>query len=367
MTLKPLAWAAATAALALAAPAHAADGGPDIKFSGYGTVAASTLSDDSLGLTRTQTQSKGVGNKLDIGSDSRLGLQAVVNFQSGFSFTAQVEAERRIQSVFGQDKEFDPEVNWLYGQYQFLPSMNVRLGRVALPVYLFSDSVKVTYAQPWLRAPLHIYSTQGFDSIDGVQLNWRDSFGGLNLSAQLTHGQSKSTFRAGGQIVTLEPDVNTAALTAEYGDWLLRLARSEMTAPFPPFAKVADKYTSVGLQYDNGSALLLAEYATRREPSQPAPVNMPLAKGDYGYVGAGWRFGSLLPMLTVSKGHAELLGSPTVSAHAVTFSLRYDVAPNVSLKGQVEQYQANDSTVFITPASDTHKVQSYTVGLDFVF
>jgi predicted porin len=132
---------------------------------------------------------------------------------------------------------------------------------------------------------------------------------------------------------------------------------------------IVDTYTSLGLQYDNGSALVMTEYAKRSQNDQP--VIGPLALGKYGYVAAGWRFGQLLPMLVVSQSKQDVfngVGRAKSIDNAVGASLRYDVAPNVALKAQVDRYGAKDTSPFITPrAGDNSKINVYTVGLDFVF
>jgi hypothetical protein len=90
--------------------------------------------------------------------------------------------------------------------------------------------------------------------------------------------------------------------------------------------------------------------------------------GRYGYVAAGWRFGNLLPMLMMMRSENELFGNKTGSFNGVGASLRYDVAPNVALKAQVDRHRADDSGAFALPRTgDTSKVNIYTVGLDFVF
>jgi len=49
-------------------------------------------------------------------------------------------------------------------------------------------------------------------------------------------------------------------------------------------------------------------------------------------------------------------------------SLRYDVAPNIALKAQVDQFKANDPEAFVTPdATSQRKVSVFSLGADFVF
>jgi hypothetical protein len=374
MFFKPLAAAAAlTAAFAASGLAHADESGPQLKISGYGTVAAAVADDADAGFRRAGNISKGTTDKMDIGQDSRFGVQANVDFQAGLSAVGQVVAKRRITGAAGDDKDFDGAVDWLYGQYQFLPSTSVRIGRMALPTYLFSDSLNVGYAAPWLRAPVHIYGTNPMERLDGAQLNWRGGVGGVNLSAQLGYGKTKALFYQKAFMPTpvlIDADtVSNLNVTAEMGDWLGRFGISKAKAPLGALT-VEDTYTSVGLQYDNGSALVLAEYAKRSQNDQPA-LGESLVGGKYAYVAAGWRFGKLLPLLMLSQAKQDFyspFGRVYTTDHTVGASLRYDVAPNIALKGQIDRYSAKDSIAFANPrAGDNGKINVYTLGLDFVF
>ena len=53
---------------------------------------------------------------------------------------------------------------------------------------------------------------------------------------------------------------------------------------------------------------------------------------------------------------------------SIGVSLRYDVAPNIALKAQVDQFKANDPEAFVTPdAASQRKVSVFSLGADFVF
>ncbi len=379
MTFKPLAVALAVATLCPIA--HAAEGGPDIKISGFGTVAGAISDDGDLRLVRNVTHGKGISDSLDIGADSRLGLQGVVTFQKGFSATAQLVAQRRSSAgaTVGtyEAKDFDLAFEWLFAQYQINDNFSVRLGRMQMPAFLLSESLNIGYAAPWLRAPVHLYTSEPFYRLDGVQMNWRANVGGVNLSAQLSHGETQSFISAGVPLplnfVSDGGGVYGASLTAESGDWTGRLGliRIKVLPPLPGVDPIKDQYVSLGLQYDNGQALVLSEYAKRTENEQPALGGLPFARANYGYVAAGWRFGSVLPMLIISKGNHATLGatfSPvTHDSRSIGASVRYDVAPNIALKAQLDQYEAKDGLAFENRGNDDHKVRVLTAGFDFVF
>lgn len=378
MKKTPALHAVALAACAFTS-AHAVEvgNGVTVDVSGYGTVAATATNNDQLEFRSKASRSKGVGQSIDLGNDSRFGIQAVVKFNADLSVTGQLVGQRRMTGAedadFGRDKDFDPQVEWLYAQYNALPSLNLRLGRVVLPAFLLSDSLNVGYAAPWLRAPLHLYSSQLMSNLDGVQANWRDSFGGVNLSAQATYGKAE----AYGVLPNLgafhidSKDTYAFSATAEYSDWTARVGTVRLNTPFTGIPGIEptihDKYVSAGLQYDNGSALVLAEWARRTQNAMPFVGKV--IEGKYAYVAAGWRFGSVLPMVIWSKADNEMMGgADKTHPSSIGVSLRYDVAPNIALKTQVDQFKANDPEAFVTPdAASQRKVSVFSLGADFVF
>ena len=376
MTRKPLALAAS---LAIATFGHSAaradDETPKVKVSGYGTVAGVFTDDGDRQFVADVSRSKGATNKLDIGQDSRLGVQASVDFKGGLSVTAQVVAKRRLTTTTrGSDKDFDINLDWFYGQYQFAPSLNLRIGRMAVPTYLLSDSLNVGYSANWLRAPVHLYTSMPFNVFDGVEFNYTRSFGEYNVSAQVAHGNAKTNIVTYA-VTPLEADPQSSVnVIVEHGSWLARIGavRAKVAAPF---GMVKDTYISAGLQYDNGELVAMSEVAQRDQNKLPALLDNKIQTATYAYVAAGWRFGKLLPLLMLS--HNSLKGTqpagPGVVLHtqqsitAPSVSLRYDMATNVALKAQIDRYKANDTRLFSPVATDDHAVHVFSAGMDFLF
>ncbi len=111
-------------------------------FSGYGTLGGTFTSDTQFAYHHDGTEFSGAAEQFDIGLESRLGLQAVVDFGSGFSVTAQELIRQRGSSDFSLGTE------WLYVQYATDPGLKLRLGRVVVGTFLMSDSRNVGCAAP---------------------------------------------------------------------------------------------------------------------------------------------------------------------------------------------------------------------------
>jgi hypothetical protein len=362
---------AATVALALGMAAGAHAEGVSTTISGYGTVGGTFTSDSNVAYRHGADEFTGASNTLDTGLESRIGVQAVFDFGSGFSVTAQELAKQR------GDKSFDPGTEWLYAQYQPSSDLKLRLGRVVLPSFLLSDSRNVGYAAPWFRAPNELYGLQPFQNLDGGQVVWHHGMGPVAVSLQTSYGTSKQTFLVGTNSLVVNTNyVLNASAVIEYGNILVRAAQTKVadptTIPLTPTYALTytsiDKFTTVGVQYDDGKAIAMSEWAKRSENTGPG-LPYPLAGSTSWYMAGGWRFGKLTPMLIYGKVDSDLtLLAPQSTNSTWSGSLRYDVARNVALKAQVSRVPQADGAYFITNATPSTKhANVYSVGADFVF
>jgi len=360
----------------------------DVKFKGggFGTLGATRTNVDETQFRSGLTQYSGADKTVDLGVDSRLGLQGTVAYKSDFALTAQLLGMRR------QDVDFDLDVEWLYAQYTGVPGLDVKAGRVALAAFLVSDSRYVGYATPWLRVPPLVYSMLPYSTVDGIQAGYRHSIGPAVASIQVSHGRSKAGISAVGEfppnsgsglfaesrLDTRSPKATNVNLMLEWGDWTARIGQVksdvEMTVniPSPPFGGplsglpgpvFKDTFTGLGLQYDNGKLVVIAEHVKRK--TKPQQVFDSTAW----YVGGGYHFGEFMPYVVISKFTVDFPGLESTTKGTAA-GLRYDFAKNVALKAEFARYDANNSLIFtdgISPAARDKKVNVVSVALDFVF
>lgn len=361
-------------ALALAT-ATAARADITTTFSGFGTVGGSFTSDANYNYSHDASEFAKASNQFDIGLDSRLGLQGRVDFGNDFSITAQEVFRER-----GSD-EFDPGTEWLYVQYAPNSDLQIRMGRVVLPVFLYSDSRQVGYATPWFRAAPEVYGAFPFDFVDGGQISWQHTIGQFTVALQGTTGNTIGTFQGPTVLITTHAhDIFNESVSVTYGDLLLRVANTSFVSPnaialSPTFTlnyQQHEKIVTAGAQYDNGHAVLIGEWVKTRENFLQV-FNEPLTEATGYDLSAGWRFNKFLPLVTYGNNHEEqgLLSSPyTKSSWSLT--MRYDVVSNLALKAEVTRAKANNQAFFgeatasANPNSDEN-VQVYSLGADFVF
>lgn len=378
-----------TALALMAGSAAQANDDIQLKGGGFGTLGAVRTNLDGTQYRNSFTQWSGADRDVDLGVDSRLGLQGSVIYKSDFALTAQLLGIRR------EDDDFDIDVEWLYAQYTGVPGLDLKAGRVALPAFLVSDSRYVGYATPWLRVPPLVYSLLPYSTLDGVQAGYRHAIGPVIASVQATHGRSKAKLGVVGEfppdsgsglyaeshIDTNSPKVNSLNLMLEWGDWTARIGQVksdvEMTlnvpAPppilgIPPVLGIAlqpfkDTFTGYGIQYDNGKALVIAEYVKRKT----APSLFDSAAW---YAGAGYHFGEFMPYVVLSRYTPKdpVLSLPPSKGRAL--GVRYDFAKNLDLKAEFARYDTNGTLIFTdaaTPAIRDKKVNVVSIALDFVF
>ncbi len=340
-------------------------------ISGFGTVGGTFTSDKDFAFKHDASEYSGASNQFDVGLESRVGVQAKFDFGSGFSITAQEVLRQR------GSKQFDPGTEWLYAQYSPDSDFQVRLGRVVLPVFLYSDSRQVGFAAPWFRSPVEVYGQFPFNYVDGGQVSWQKSLGGFTLGLQSSFGSTSGTFQDGALTIQSDAkDIVNGSISITYGDLLLRFGQTILTIPnslplSPTFTlsyQEHETFTSAGGQYDNGRTVVIGEWAKSKQNNAPI-FNEPLTASTQWYLAGGWRFGKFLPLVLYGKVNEEqsILSTPYHKA-SWSGSFRYDVINNVALKAQFSRAQASNGLYFINadPASDKY-VNVYSIGADFVF
>jgi hypothetical protein len=343
-----------------------ADEGPSVRFSGFGTLDAVRVNRDDIKFKSNPRQTQGAGRGWDLGVDSNLGVQANAVLNDTFSAVGQVLASRREGSE-------EPVLEWLYGQAKVTSWLDVRVGRLVLPVFLLSDSRSVGYSTHWVRAPVDVYANFPFSSFDGAQVDTRYALGGGNLSVQLSAGRSKGTIYTNlpfpmESVQIHMPKVRSMNAVYERGDWTMRFGRTVANKSYLRLEALgvdvpnADAFNSAGVQHDDGKLLVMAEYATRRQGDHGGDCDM-------AYLSAGYRFGPVMPFATISRFKPKgplYPGQPSTNSHA--FGARWDAFTNVALKAQYDRM--DNWTVLQAPLSAFNaetRLHVLTLSADFVF
>lgn len=357
---------AATFATSLLTAASVHAEGLDVQISGFGTVAVTYADTADAQFRSSWQQGRGSRQKVDLGVDTRLGVQLDVGWDDIFSATGQLLAQR-----LGTNNKLS--VEWLYGQAQLNAEVVFRVGRLVLPAFMLSDVRNVGYAQHWVHTPYEVYLT--FPPVNGAQLLYRDTWQGIKFAVQPTVGQAQATMYyqrgpSGQGLVSAQTHFHqlyAINLTAEKGSWSARVGHTYAVSTIEwgtiPDEPLTYGFTSVGAQYDNGRLLAIAEVMLGRTDSRRYDI-------DGQYFTGGYRFGAWMPYLTYARlNNRGTAISVLPTARTVAAGLRWDALRDVALKAQVERARyAGQQFIAVAPGTDARRsAPVFTLAVDFIF
>jgi hypothetical protein len=401
--------AAVAAALFQPALAHAGDEASPFKLSAFGTLGVVTTDTDQAQFTASPLQPKGASKNYDFGTDSVLAGQ--VNYQAAksLSFVGQLVANRTA------DDDYKPHVEWAFIRYDFTGHLAGRVGIMAIPAFLSSESRLVGFANPWVRPPAALYSQLPNTSFRGVDLNYHTTLGDASVTVQPYYGTSPSQLPNGSSHFTADnKNLTGINVSAELSGWTGRVGylRQRFTAAVPSLMQIFDgmravngfvpgaaayaaqlepigkevSFVSAGVAYEGSNVLFQAELARRR-------MDFFAPDTTSGYATFGYRFGSVLPFATYSQTHVDkltkntliptqgplaplglglntLLALQNTAQRTIGLGTRWQFAKNADVKLQWDRIDLPSGAVgnFRSPApgfGGTHNV--YSAAIDFVF
>lgn len=301
-------------------PARADDSAPApsmFSLSGFGTLGAVHSSEDQADFTSSYLKPNGAGftRAWSTDVDSRLAGQLLARITPQLSAVVQVIAEQLY------DNTYRPHLEWANLKYELTPELSLRLGRTVLPSFMFSDTRKVGYANPWVRPPVEVYNLVPIANSDGVDASYDLHLGRFVHRLRGTYGTSDPRLppdpggTAHGRNIWLLSD------TIEYGAASVHLTyqNTHLTVPGldgvfdalrsfgPQGVALADRYQPVdrvarfiglGAQYDPGPWFIVGEWGN-------TDYHSVLGESSAWYTSGGYRWGPLTPYVTYSAVKAN--------------------------------------------------------------
>lgn len=153
----------------------------DIRLSGFGSIGAGRV------LTKGGTFYD-YDTQWSFNTDSIIGGQIDAVNTRGISFTAQAVA----RGVDAEDSEarYDPSLELMFLAYQLTDDIRIRGGLIRTPFYLYSESIDVGFAYPWVRPPSDVYTSvsQAISNMKGVDATFFHVWGDALLEWRLAYG-----------------------------------------------------------------------------------------------------------------------------------------------------------------------------------
>ncbi|MFC5459140.1 porin [Massilia niabensis] len=395
----------------LCTAAHAGQVTPGWTFSGFGTVGVVHSDEKGADFSASAMKADGAGRTgaWSRHVDSTLGAQLDFRFNPRWSAVVQVVSEQQL------DHSYRPRVEWANIKYQATPELALRLGRIALPMFIAADYRKVGYAYPWARMPLEVYGVLPISNSDGADMTWHWEGEALRSTTQAFYGYTDmplagSTRLRGKAIAGLSHTVERGAFSARVSLLTTRITLTLFPELFqglnafgPQGRDIASRVATddkrartmgIGLSYDPGQWFVTGEAGRSKVKSY-------LGSTRSVYAGAGYRRGDFTPY----AGYARVWGTPpegvstlplaglprpqavagatlnagvaallrTVpSQSTLSAGLRWDVAPNMAFKLQHERVTPRSGSrgMLINAAPGFRSgrtAQVSSVLLDFVF
>lgn len=375
--LSPRVLAAAVLLAMGLAPANASgqeSSAPFISFDGFGTIGVAYSGDRNADFVENPLRSEGAGHSSRLGEslDSRLAGQITVQATPRITGVLQVVVE---QGVTGS---YEPAVEWANLSYAFTPDLSLRAGRIVMPLFLVSEARKVSYANPWVRPPVELYSLVPIYAWDGVDGRYRRRMGEWMGSVNAAVGRTSAEMHGGDVEAEHFWNVNASLQRGELTGRVAVMAGDVTVDAYTPLFEgfrqfgpageaIAERYeldgrriafATAGVQYDPAPWFTMAELGWLESESA-------MGERMAGHLTAGVHLGPVAPFVTYAR--STLLSESTAAGlpldnlppeaaqmaaqlnaglnsvlavapeqQNVTVGSRWDVAPGIALKAQVE-------------------------------
>ncbi len=373
----PLRACALAAALLAATAAHAQESEPSAwTFGGFASLGVVHSDNDYADFSSNILTGEGAGGTRSFSHipDSRLGAQLGYRHDRKWSAVLQVGTEHRF------DGTYRTQVEWGNVKYQATPDLALRVGRIALPIFLAADYRKIGYAYPWVRTPSEVYGGVPITNSDGLDVAYRWRHAGVKHTTQAFWGRTDIYLTETTDVKAR--DMGGITHTAEIGSTTMRVSAfkanlnvnifRDMFDAFRKFGPqgiaIAEKYDvinkrtfgyTMGINYDPGNWFLMAEGGHMESPSF-------FSSSNGAYVSTGVRTGDFTPYVAYAytKGKQfkdekglSLAGLPPPYAYAasqlngglkqlldtvaiqsnVSVGMRWDFRPDMAFKVQYER------------------------------
>lgn len=348
----------------------------DLRIGGFGSVGVG-ISDNDAGYA-------GYDKELGYKQDTLFGLQFDFQINDRASVTTQVVANGRYN--------FEPAFEVAYLSYKF-DAATVRGGKIRTPFFMYSDYLDVGYAYPMLRPSQEIYEHLIVSSFTGIDAIIPVEIGSSTLELQPFMGVSQLEERDSnfGQQADIK-DVFGLAANWYINDWTVRgsYAQATVEALEPTGSQAGNimfmqldrdqdaTFTSIGVQYNDGTWLLNAE-------GMAMELDGPYYDVEAVSVLLGYQTDAFTPYIaaghiaTSDKESRENLvmvpGGPAIGdaleydRTSYSVGLRWDFATNMAMKLDTTYVDYNDTTGGIGGNSALEYDDSlvYSASVDFVF
>jgi len=391
-------------------PATAAElGERRVTLGGFGTLGAVYHDAEDREYRRSSGQGRGAeAGEIDFETDSLIGLQLNAAWNQQF--------ETVLQAVSRSDEHgsWRPRLTRGFLRWNPDPSLMLRAGRIGHELLPRADSRDIGYSYLPIRPPLEVFGVLPRDEVEGVDITYTREIGEGLGRAKIFGGKmdGRVVYADGSQGDLSGSKLWGGLLEYLYEGWAVRIGSGVFLAgqepPVDPLvaalrqagtpesqelANELDEkerrtlFTVFGVAYDE------APWQLRLFLIQADGEHAPAPKLRFGTLLAGYSLGRVTPYASFSAidSYADVRGTglpdtpqfaPLNAAardvqtrsqpqqHSLALGVRYDLAPKVDLKFQVDQVRLRGSPLVFdhhSPPDDYGDMTVFGLALDFIF
>lgn len=307
--------------------------------------------------------------------ETKVGLQGSFQVTENTYLVAQLVARG--------EQHWQAEMEWAFLSHTFDNDLTLRAGRLRVPLYMYSDYLEVNFAQPWLRPPEEVYAVVPVSSYEGVDFIYTIPFDEAEWQFQAYTGVGSDPDSETGFGTDVDYEgVYGLASTLVYNNFTLRVSYvmtelnsgqafvpgTNNTVPLVNFTDADTNFLGLGMSYDDGDLLVVAEWTRSQVDASNETTNLTPGVDfnysgnwqdiDAAYISVAYRFGDFTPYVTyaimettddderqaafdasgsLEEGTANKVNQVVFDGERTTYSagLRYDVNANIALKFDV--------------------------------
>ena len=324
----------------------------NITFSGFGSSSWAKSNNQTPLLTNIE-----ISDQSCFDCDTTFGAQIDAYYQA---FHASAQLVKR-----PQDHWSEPELEWVYLGYNY-EDLLFRVGRLRIPLFLYSEYYYVGYAYTMARPPTEVYnSILGITAYEGFSATWNiDIDDEQTLAITPFYGLEDKKEVQLNSTTHLEIDTDEMfginfLLSGDNYRWNLSYlnASYDQRVSLIQFNYIEEsndhqmELYSLGAEYELAETMITAEIQKNNRTSS-------------WYASAQHRIDNLTPYLVYGQQYNE----EDLSGESVTTGIRYDLRYNLSINGEWQYFQAKnglDGAFVAKPVKSN--AQLYTVMINFVF
>jgi len=369
----------------------------DIRFNGFASIVAGIDTEDD------EFRNSAYDDSIDFKPQTKFALQATADLADGLTAVAQIIARG--------SNNFDAEFEWAYLSYEINDTHTLRMGKLRLPFYKYSDYLDVGYAYPWISPPKAMYSLQ-FSTFEGLSLVSNFPVGEWDISSNFSWGNVQDTFFSttvptdgklesfGGFNIQFNREWFSGYIAYLGGDVFIPHAGIEGLVSLVAAIDGEDAASTISLDGDWGDFKAIGftidydNFLINAEISEVEIEESMTLAGQQWYVSFAYRFDNVMPYITYQTTESErrtaeasaLSSTPLPAAvhpaqpplnifvqgafdgrkfeyNAITLGIRWDFHESAALKFEYNDYQ----DIFEGTGPQLDDTGNFSIGIDVVF